>query len=272
LEEERTQILNSLSQDQINFITNLKRFKQESDLYNKILSKDEDYELQDIVIDYNYPESKLLYCECGRHLKYQFIVKGTEGNTLKLGETHLHEITNIDNETIKRFRHLSNAFKLNIDRILINILDEIKFPHDLYDSILNHKEYEKLSDKSKKLINKIRDFKSLDLPIYNDYYKRLELIQYELKQKSKDAYVLEKTQERQDIVEFNAEAHILNGRYSKAKSSISSDIIRMPRNTLIPLNELYGKYEKDVIEKYLDLHPKFRRKFTIVNEHYFKIN
>ncbi|MDI8346415.1 hypothetical protein MJM65_23645, partial [Salmonella enterica subsp. enterica serovar Montevideo] len=98
--KERLEIYSRLNKQQRNLIDDHRKFLIRSEFLKDSYLKASDWEFVDLKIDEKYPDihkkEHMLYCECGRRLKYQYIVKSKEKQTLMtLGIQHFKDHLNI---------------------------------------------------------------------------------------------------------------------------------------------------------------------------------
>jgi hypothetical protein len=136
-QEERDQILETLTLEQQEFLKErLKRGKKTAFARVMAISKGmslpdhaTDEEIQSIVLDWvliDYIDSGFINpetrCDCGKPLRYQYIVQNTRTQEIrKFGINHLELHTGIDAETVKAIRKSWDAIDLELDEILVKI-------------------------------------------------------------------------------------------------------------------------------------------------------
>ncbi len=121
----RKQILDSLTAEQREVILKHYKFKKKNDLFNSLYDVSDQWELLDVKMNENYgncEEDEKLYCECGKELKYQYVLfSKKENKEVCLGINHFKTHTNIPVSVANRVKR--DAFKIDfwLDDILVQI-------------------------------------------------------------------------------------------------------------------------------------------------------
>lgn len=110
-----------------------KHYKQDA-LMTRIYQIDEDWQLIDFKINYNYglvdDEAHNLYCECGRQLKYQYVIYSQkEDKVFKLGIEHFKKHMDIPQNVANQIKNHSYKMDSWLDEILIK---KERFMRSLY--------------------------------------------------------------------------------------------------------------------------------------------
>ncbi len=188
--EDREEIFNTMTDFQIDVIMNHVMYRVKSELLTASFWKGIHWELLGVNYDRLY-RKKLnqrkyrpsLYCECGRSLKYQYVVKSKEtGEILELGKECFTQRTGIPERIAEEIYNSRNKINIFQDEILNAYKFRERFPIELYNEIhLN-----KVDDKWSPYYNrKILDFKKADLPLFHRDKAKLEndLIEYKVRKR-----------------------------------------------------------------------------------------
>lgn len=176
---ERTILLKKLSKKQLALVNKHKKYMMRSMFISKHFLEDTEWEFVGFNTDHNYDRSTKqysLYCECGKALKYQFVVQSKRTKRkVKLGITHF-------SDHLKVSPQIANEIKKGVGKIDI-ALDELlwlkergyQFPEDLWKRYsLAHYRNNTLSEPVKlnrKLASRIIEFRECNMPIFiSDYY------------------------------------------------------------------------------------------------------
>ncbi|RIM90968.1 hypothetical protein BU104_12610 [Staphylococcus xylosus] len=175
--QHRKSLLNNLTENQRNVLRKHYKANQNNDLFNTMYNNSDDWEFVDLIIDEDYNSSdshNSLYCECGRKLKYQYVLYSKEkSKNIKLGITHFTEHTNIPQNVANQVK--SNLFKIDswLDDILLSN-EQFKLTPSLKDDEasnikyyknLNEKDIEEFNNQSRIILT------SKDKNIIDDFYQ-----------------------------------------------------------------------------------------------------
>ncbi|MGY6767184.1 hypothetical protein [Ligilactobacillus salivarius] len=188
--KDREEIFNTMTDFQIDVIMNHVMYRVKSELLTASFWKGIHWELLGVNYDRLY-RKKLnqrkykpsLYCECGRSLKYQYVVKSKEtGEILELGKECFTQRTGIPERIAEEIYNSRNKINIFQDEILSAYKFRKRFPIELYNEIhLN-----KVDDKWSPYYNKkILDFKKANLPLFHRDQDKLEndLIEYKVRKR-----------------------------------------------------------------------------------------
>lgn len=165
--EERSKLLNKLSDEQIIYLNSLKRYKILEHFETQNYFKDCEWEFVEYKENpyYKIPEidiKKKLFCICGRELKYQFIVKSKKTEQLlSLGINHFSEHIGIDERVGKEIYYHVNIINLRVDEVLLKLSKDKEFPESLYQSYMRLDK----NIRNKKLVDRLLNFRRLKLPL-----------------------------------------------------------------------------------------------------------
>lgn len=156
-QSQRDAILTTMTAEQQEVLHQQKLGRMQSLFFNSLYQDGEHFEFVDMIDD---PARKLkLRCECGRPLRYQYILKDTDtGRILKLGSTHFAQHTNIDPSLIREINKGVKRINLTLDEILIPFSHGVRFPTEDYLEVQDYIESPNLK--------RIESFRHADLPPY----------------------------------------------------------------------------------------------------------
>lgn len=202
--KERLEIYSRLNKQQRELIDNHRKFLVRSEFLKDNYLKASDWEFLDLKIDDKYPEihkkKQMLYCECGRRLKYQYIVKSKAKQTImKLGIQHFKDHLNIPQHVATEITRRLNNVDFALDELLWLKRLGIEFPNELWENYTFFIYANQFStaqlNVNLTLARRILDFKKVDMPIYISDYQAV------LREIGK----LKKEQEKIDHELFNKE-------------------------------------------------------------------
>lgn len=274
--QKRVTYLHLLTDEQIQFLNSLGRYRLLELFENNNFLKGNTWEFVDYKVSKNYQNKEKdathkLFCDCGREVKYQYIVKSINtSQTLHFGITHFVEHFSLPKKAAKEIYQQINLVNLRIDEILNKKIQGELFPNRLYDDF---KDYVESTDQGKVLFERITKFKLLDLPLLSadvDEVKRrlkanrIRLMREDLKSKSapkhkkinKAASSLDKaisSQEKKPTdyklrYEKKAESRRLSDKYSTADEEMVVSRARVLLKAEHESNLALCKILKNVIE------------------------
>lgn len=136
---QRDQILRSLNEKQIEALGEFTRFAMLSKFHTGHYLENTDWEFVGMVVDPWYERShghrgENLYCDCGRRLKNQFILRSrSTGKRLKLGITHFQQHASIPMTVAKEIQRGVNEVHLYMDSILLKYSSGQRFPRKAFE-------------------------------------------------------------------------------------------------------------------------------------------
>ncbi|MGF2146035.1 hypothetical protein ACQUEF_11740 [Vagococcus fluvialis] len=240
--KERLEIYSRLNKQQRNLIDDHRKFLIRSEFLKDSYLKASDWEFVDLKIDEKYPDvhkkEHMLYCECGRRLKYQYIVKSKEKQTLMtLGIQHFKDHLNIPQQVATEITQRLNNVDFALDELLWLKRLGIEFPKELWENYAFFIYANQFSNSqlslNLNLARRVSDFKEVDMPIYiSDYQAVLKEIER-----------LKKGQEKINHELFNQD------NFQKFQSSLPSII---NQETLFNQASIWSS----AIQKRLKTHPE----------------
>lgn len=193
---ERDELLLQLNNEQYAYVIDfLKRGKKT--VFANVMAKEKGFYLEEyltdeeraelindwILIDFidggpDWNSHKRLKCECGRVIRYQYIVKNYQRGIIKhFGETHFQEHTGLPANIVKEIINRFNRIDYELDEILIKIRDGWSLNVVIQDNV--------------KLPNDIQEHLSLNLPLLKRQEKRL----YKLLEEHNEQYIFKQLKE-----------------------------------------------------------------------------
>lgn len=166
--KKRIKYLPLLSDEQIQFLNSLGRYRLLEIFEGSNYLKGNSWEFVDYKVSKNYldksiSEKERLYCNCGREVKYQYIVKSkTTSERLKFGITHFMEHFSLPKKAAKEIYQQVNLINLRIDEILVKKMNGEKFSNKLYEEF---KECVNTTGEGQILFERVTRFKELELPL-----------------------------------------------------------------------------------------------------------
>lgn len=118
------------------------------------------------------PEQTRLYCQCGRELKYQYVLASqTTGEMLKLGAVHFSQHIGIDPKIANQVAQGRHTIDRGLDKVLIQVVKGRSFPEKIFQrfSLLRQ------PDLPQNLLQRIQAFRQVDLPLHPADHEQLLL-------------------------------------------------------------------------------------------------
>lgn len=192
--DERQFYLNQLTEAQKSVLERYHKEEKSTLLQNQIFGESDEWEFKDIEVSAHYrdkskSEEERLWCECGKELKYQYILLDrVENQTRKLGIEHFKQHASIPENIARQI--LNKKYKLDewLDDILLTVKKHnqnngVKVQYqqviDYFITKTNDALIEKripvkkgvITEKDMKLLN---EFKNVGLPVPTKLYKKIE--------------------------------------------------------------------------------------------------
>ncbi|MGY3765399.1 hypothetical protein ACWOAH_02445 [Vagococcus vulneris] len=179
--KERWEVYSKLNKQQRTVLDEHRKFLVRSAFIKNSYLAASDWEFVDIRIDDKYPNkhNKELYCQCGRRLKYQYVIKSKKnGQAIYLGSQHFRDHLNIPHHVAAEIVKKINNVDVALDEILWLKRQNNFFPKKLwqdYQYLLFLNQFAKVSLPINQLFTKrIADFEQAELPVYENDYRLLE--------------------------------------------------------------------------------------------------
>lgn len=181
--EERSELISYLSDDQIDLINKTRRYNAISIFAQNNISDSYNWQLVDYLESTNYKGQGIgdrLYCECGRELRFQYIVESTNNNNKKLGFDHFIELTNLDVQVARQIQLNINNLNLKVDEILLLKKHKYSFPEKQYSrycvAIITIKKIDSDFYINATLMTRLEEFSRAQLPILFADFEDMERV------------------------------------------------------------------------------------------------
>ncbi|MBB1079994.1 hypothetical protein H5S09_09275 [Limosilactobacillus sp. STM2_1] len=182
---ERTNILNQLSPMQVEALNEFTRYAMLSRFHTRHYLRQTDWEFQGMVIDPWYDRrhehrGDNLYCDCGRRLKNQFILRSkTTGHHLFLGISHFQQHASIPAKVEREIRAGINEINLYMDGILVLYQAKREFPTAMFQYVVTHHGFK--NQEGTILYQRCNLFRHVNLPLHPRDYEELKKRYLQLK-------------------------------------------------------------------------------------------
>ncbi|MGO3733129.1 MAG: hypothetical protein ACTJHC_08090 [Vagococcus sp.] len=181
--KERWEIYSRLTKPQRDVLDKHRKYLIRSEFIKDSYLKASDWEFVDLKIDSRYPNThkkeNMLYCECGRRLKYQYVVASKKtGKTICLGIQHFQDHLMIPPHVAYEITTKINNVDVALDELLWLKRQNQSFPIGLWEQYAYRLYLNQYASHPKSvntaLGQRIADFKKADMPIYIADFKALE--------------------------------------------------------------------------------------------------
>lgn len=168
--EHRAGILQQLNERQIEALSEFTRFTMLSQFHTRHYLQNTDWQFVGMVVDPWYRRAhghhgENLYCDCGRRLKNQFILRSrSTEKRLCLGITHFQQHASIPMTVAKEIQRGINEVHLYMDSILLKYQSGQRFPEKLFDYACQHNGFK--NRESTILFQRCQLFSQVNLPLY----------------------------------------------------------------------------------------------------------
>lgn len=261
-ETRRNEILGLLSETQREVIYKHYKHNMKAMLFDIMHNQSKDWRFVDFKVNPDYlssNEADKLYCECGREVKYQYILYSVQKDQyITLGINHLKMHTHLDNKRVKQIKSYSSKVNQWLDEILIQNEVYKQNTHiklnirDMYRSIIDMDAeiIRALSDRTNTPITSqdmvmIRDFYDYDLTLPTYMKQRIEkIVEYPRSKLYKECQsVVNELFKHQEKIPFDL-------LYDNCSETIDILMLNQNKETVI----------KDLV-KYLNLRSRYRIKW-----------
>lgn len=178
----REQLLSKLNQQQIEALGEFTRFAMLSKFHTRHYLMNTDWQFVGMVVDPWYRRAhghrgENLYCDCGRRLKNQFILRSrSTGRQLYLGITHFQQHASIPQKVAKEIQRGINEVHLYMDSILLKYASGQRFPEKAFEYACQHGGFKNRENTI--LFQRCQLFSRVDLPLYaTDEHDLLSLVE-----------------------------------------------------------------------------------------------
>lgn len=170
----RQEIYQRLTKPQRELIEKYKKYKMGSFFLEKQYLKAEEWDFHTLNVDENYNQKLKkyhLYCQCGKPVKYQFVLKSKATNEkIQLGITHFTDHLGVTPAVASEIKKGLNQVDLALDEILWLKDRRYLFPQDLWQKYLIalHKNEQLVHPVSVNLVltQRVWSFLEVDMPIF----------------------------------------------------------------------------------------------------------
>lgn len=196
----RQEIYQRLMKPQRDLIEQHKKYQMSSFFVNHHYLIDEQWQFETVNIDENY-NRKLkryqLYCQCGKAIKYQFILKSQKTEeTIALGITHFADHLGVSQEVANEIKKGLNHVDLALDELLWLKDRGYDFPEDLWQQYLyalyRNQHLVRPFAYNQTLVNRLLEFKEVTMPIFvSDYLavlNEIRMIETRIKEDPSDTF------------------------------------------------------------------------------------
>lgn len=237
---QRQKILQQLTNDQVQALSEFTRYAMLSRFHTHHYLKQTDWDFQGIVIDPWYQRQHAhpgdnLYCDCGRRLKNQFILRSrTTSQQLFLGISHFQQHASISQTVTKEIQAGINKINLYMDSILLAYQAGHRFPQKIFQYVVDHQGFK--NHEGTILYQRCNLFSQVNLPLHQRDNEELQNLYLKIKngqshrltkeeiQRLREAIVADWRQIDQQVTMFN---------YLFRQQSVSShDIHRIKSNSI----------------------------------------
>lgn len=181
--KEREAIYESLSPQQKQLIEHHRKYKIRSLFLKNHYLEATEWKFSTMTVNPHFPAAlangEKLFCECGRPLKYQFVVKSIKtGRKIKLGINHFADHLHVPLEVAREIQKGINEVDLALDQLLWLKKRGIEFPQHLWlkycYAFYRNNQLKKPIRLNHRLPQRILEFKQAAMPIYIADYQALE--------------------------------------------------------------------------------------------------
>ena len=262
--KERLEIYKRLTKPQRNLLDAHRKYLVRSEFIKDSYLSASDWEFMDLKIDEKYPESHkkelMLYCECGRRLKYQYLVKSkATGKIMGLGIQHFKDHLNIPHQVASEIVQRLNNVDFALDELLWLKRRGVEFPTNLwnnYSLTLYQNQYSKENKKiNYELGQRFTDFKEADMPVYVSDY---QAVLFEIKKLTTTEVIQHDFYTEENFVQFkqslpeNIRKQSLFDNISIWSSQIQKRLKTHPEKPVLPHSFFEELYKMLLIEDITD--------------------
>lgn len=181
--KERWEIYAKLTKDQRLVLDAHRKYLVRSEFVKNSYLEASDWQFLDLKVDARYPEKYeekyMLFCECGRRLKYQYIVVSKQtGKQIKLGRQHFKDHLNLPSHVASEINQKINNVDYALDELLWLIRKEQTFPNQLWRKLMpllyKKQQLNKFGTLNREFLLRMIDFENVNLPVYFSDYEYLK--------------------------------------------------------------------------------------------------
>lgn len=183
--QQREEILRQLTADQVDALGEFTRYAMLSRFHTRHYLDQTDWEFVGMVVDPWYRRAhghrgENLYCDCGRRLKNQFILRSrSTGRQLFLGISHFQQHASIPAKVAREIQAGINEINLYMDSILIEYQAGHCFPAKEFQYVVDHQGFK--NRESTLLSQRCNLFSEVDLPLHKRDKEKLDKLAVQLR-------------------------------------------------------------------------------------------
>ena len=179
--KKRTEVYRTLNSEQQALITKHRKFKIRSLFLKNNYLDDSEWEFETVNTDWSYDrqeKSYHLFCDCGKALKYQFVLKSTKNKKLiKLGISHFADHLGISQMVANEIKTGVNHIDIALDELLWLKDRGYSFPEDLWKkyafALYRNNTLKQPVHFNQRLAQRVLEFREVEMPIFIADYRAL---------------------------------------------------------------------------------------------------
>ena len=180
--KERDTLLQELTPQQKQLVDQHRKYRVRSLFLKNSYMRTTHWRFSELKINPFYPEAmpdgQKLKCQCGRPLKFQFILESKEQGTIALGINHFADHLNIPIEVAREIQKGINEIDIALDELLWLKKNQVAFPEQVWRrycyAVFRNNQLKKPVALNRKLPQRVLAFKEADMPVYIADYQALE--------------------------------------------------------------------------------------------------
>ena len=180
--KERDALLQALNPKQKQLVEQHRKYRVRSLFLKNSYMRTTHWRFAELKINPFYPEAmpdgQKLKCQCGRPLKFQFILESKEQGTIALGINHFADHLNIPIEVAREIQKGINEIDIALDELLWLKKNQVAFPEQVWRrycyAVFRNNQLKKPVALNRKLPQRVLAFKQADMPVYIADYQALE--------------------------------------------------------------------------------------------------
>jgi hypothetical protein len=181
--EEREVLTNQLNHKQKQLLEKHRKYRIRSLFLKNSYMQTTQWRFSELKVNPFYPEAfsdgTKLKCDCGRPLKYQFILQSNKKKkTIALGINHFADHLNIPIEVAREIQKGVNEIDIALDELLWLKKNQVVFPESVWQrycyAIYRNNQLAKPIQLNKRLAQRLLDFREAQMPVYISDYEAME--------------------------------------------------------------------------------------------------
>ncbi|MGX6962931.1 hypothetical protein [Vagococcus xieshaowenii] len=177
----RTEIYQTLTDDQQALLNKHRKFKIRSLFLKNNYLQDSDWTFETVNTDWSYDrkeKSYHLFCDCGKALKYQFVLKSIKSKRrIKLGISHFADHLGISQVVANEIKTGVNHIDIALDELLWLKDRGYQFPEDLWKkyafALYRNNTLKRPVHFNQRLAQRVLEFRDINMPIFIADYRAL---------------------------------------------------------------------------------------------------